>query len=645
MTISLPRLARPIPAWFVVAAVTVASLFASASALADAPGRAARLSDLVGDVQLANDRQDWQPVGRNDVIAAGDSVWVADGGRAELDAGGSTLWLAGGSHIAVEQLDDRVWTLRLLQGAMAVRTRAFADGSGADFVRVLTAHGDINLSRSGFYTTATGYSAPDASGGYAPVTLAVRRGLAEVSTRSVRQTVHAANAVVLDAIGVRYDRYLSVAPGSFEAWATARDRRIEQWLSRSAAYGATPWLIGARDLDDYGNWVTYNDYGRVWFPSSVAANWAPYRFGRWSWVQPWGWTWVDDAPWGFAPFHYGRWIRIGGRWAWCPGEYVARPVYAPALVTFFGGDGWSASPIIGPSYTWVPLGWGEPYVPWYTYTPTYWRQINRPVVREIAINSYVEPWRPHTYAHLSVPGAVTAVAAGALTGGRPVAQHYVRNLAEAAVRSAPPARMAEVVPLDRGEAIRPNVSAPGAPAPGAISVRERGPGPGVLPPAVNVPPARPVIPAPAGTPVQPNPSVLQPPVRQAPPAPSNPGMRDNAVPMPKPSAGRSEGVGEWSVRRDAPRYERERGDDRSPPRPLTATNAPAPVATQPAATPHSAPAPVIVQPAPTRTAEPVRTAPPAVVSEKAPVRERPTAPERHEPAVRELRPSLPGSPQ
>jgi hypothetical protein len=74
----------------------------------------------------------------------------------------------------------------------------------------------------------------------------------------------------------------------------------------------------------------------VWTPSTVRSDWAPYRYGRWAWVRPWGWTWVDDAPWGFAPFHYGRWVSWRGRWGWVPGSYVARPVFAPALVAWLG---------------------------------------------------------------------------------------------------------------------------------------------------------------------------------------------------------------------------------------------------------------------------------------------------------------------
>ncbi len=62
----------------------------------------------------------------------------------------------------------------------------------------------------------------------------------------------------------------------------------------------------------------------------VSAGWAPYTTGSWAFVEPWGWTWVDEAPWGFAPFHYGRWIMVRGAWAWVPGARGYRPVYAPA---------------------------------------------------------------------------------------------------------------------------------------------------------------------------------------------------------------------------------------------------------------------------------------------------------------------------
>src|SRR5437867_1713415 len=83
-------------------------------------------------------------------------------------------------------------------------------------------------------------------------------------------------------------------------------------------------------------------------------------------ANPWGWTWVDDAPWGFAPFHYGRWVWYRSRWCWAPGSYVARPVYAPALVAWVGGPSVNVSVSIGrssPPVGWFPLGPREVYVP------------------------------------------------------------------------------------------------------------------------------------------------------------------------------------------------------------------------------------------------------------------------------------------
>jgi hypothetical protein len=96
-------------------------------------------------------------------------------------------------------------------------------------------------------------------------------------------------------------------------------------------------MTGAEELDRYGRWSQDPEYGPLWFPQDVGPGWAPYTMGRWLWVEPWGWTWVDAAPWGFAPFHYGRWVQRGSRWGWAPGRYEHRPVYAPALVGWVGG--------------------------------------------------------------------------------------------------------------------------------------------------------------------------------------------------------------------------------------------------------------------------------------------------------------------
>ena len=120
-------------------------------------------------------------------------------------------------------------------------------------------------------------------------------------------------------------------------------------------------------------WETAPEYGAVWYPASVASDWAPYRNGYWTDVGAWGPTWVDYAPWGYAPFHYGRWVWRGSYWGWVPGPVAVRPVYAPALVVFVGGPRFSISVSVGnrgPGYVgWFPLGPREVYVPTYRTSP------------------------------------------------------------------------------------------------------------------------------------------------------------------------------------------------------------------------------------------------------------------------------------
>ena len=140
-------------------------------------------------------------------------------------------------------------------------------------------------------------------------------------------------------------------------------------------------MTGVEELSSYGSWTTLPRYGAVWFPRSVPADWAPYRTGRWVWIEPWGWNWVDDEPWGFAPFHYGRWTRIERRWAWVPGRYVPQPVYAPALVAFIPPPAIEAAVPVdiadaGPPVGWFPLAPDEIYWPSYTRDPAYIRNVN-----------------------------------------------------------------------------------------------------------------------------------------------------------------------------------------------------------------------------------------------------------------------------
>ena len=165
------------------------------------------------------------------------------------------------------------------------------------------------------------------------------------------------------------------------------DQQREHRRERANAYQyVSPEMIGAADLDEYGDWQPASQdnqgYGAVWYPRSVPAGWTPYSNGHWAWVAPWGWTWVEAEPWGFAPFHYGRWANFGGRWGWVPGPPPsafganAAPIYSPALVAFVGGGGGGFSISIGAIAAWFPLGPREAYQPWYHASPVYCNRVN-----------------------------------------------------------------------------------------------------------------------------------------------------------------------------------------------------------------------------------------------------------------------------
>ena len=198
-------------------------------------------------------------------------------------------------------------------------------------------------------------------------------------------------------------------------------------------------VIGYQQLDTYGEWRNDTAWGPVWVPRVSVADWAPYRYGHWSWIAPWGWTWIDDAPWGFAPFHYGRWAYVGTRWAWVPGPRLVRPVYAPALVAFVGGSGsngpnWSIAVGAGqPGVAWFPLGPADMWRPGFRASRNYISNVNRAVI--------VGRSPAGLYANQQRPGAVTAVSADDFGRARP-SRGYQRvpdaELAGARVVEPPP---------------------------------------------------------------------------------------------------------------------------------------------------------------------------------------------------------------
>ena len=409
---------------------------------ADLPGRVGRVADVAGELFLSAQERaaDWTGIGLNTTITTGDNLWVSAEGRAEVDYGGGQFRLAGDTNLHVARLDDTQLALFVAQGHVIVRVRVLDAGEAA---RVDTPNAQIQLLRPGLYRI-------DVDRERQVTQLVVREGEANVWLPSgSQQVLPGQTAIVTGADAPSGEVRNGAAQDSFDAWSASRDRRYEG--SRSAAY-VSRQMVGVADLDDNGTWNTDATYGAVWFPTRVADDWAPYRYGSWSWLPGWGWTWVDDAPWGYAPFHYGRWAFVGSRWGWIPGGYIARPVWAPALVGWYGGSGWSVSVRAGaPVFGWVPLGWGDPYLPsWNNCSRRCWTMYNRPYAVNYAERPHAPPAR---YSNYGVPGAITAVGGATLAGRKPVAFNRVavpRDVAASApVLSTAPALKPVAVPSPR----------------------------------------------------------------------------------------------------------------------------------------------------------------------------------------------------
>src|SRR5437868_8403795 len=107
----------------------------------------------------------------------------------------------------------------------------------------------------------------------------------------------------------------------------------------TAAYG-----MFYEKLDPYGEWRETRDYGYVWQPREAeeSRDWRPYTEGRWVYSDA-GWTWVSDEPFGWATYHYGRWLRLRRvGWVWVPGDE-----WAPAWVSWRTNNdyvGWAPLP-------------------------------------------------------------------------------------------------------------------------------------------------------------------------------------------------------------------------------------------------------------------------------------------------------------
>jgi hypothetical protein len=390
----------------------------------DPPGRVARLSFMDGSVSFQpGGENDWVTAVLNRPLVTGDNLWADEDSRAEVHIGSTAVRLGPKTGISLLEVSDRAAQIRLAQGSLIVKVRHVDD---EDSYEVDTPNVAFVVMQPGDYRIDV-----DPDGSRTEVT--VWRGRGEVTGGGSSYTVVADQHATFtgnDQLG--YDLGQVPTGDGFDNWAFARDRNEDD--SDSANYVSRE-MTGYEDLDQYGDWSYVAGYGMSWRPRVIVAGWAPYRFGHWVWVGPWGWTWVADEPWGFAPFHYGRWAFAGSGWIWIPGSVAVRPVYAPALVAWMGGrPGFNFS--FGAGVGWIPLAPGEVFIPGYRVSRAYVNRVNITnttvtVARVTNVYNTVVVNRDTTvnsvaYANRGVSGGVTVVARDTFVNARGVAQNTMQ---------------------------------------------------------------------------------------------------------------------------------------------------------------------------------------------------------------------------
>ena len=345
----------------------------AAASAGDPPSRVVRLSILNGNVSTEGAGVNTFTAAEvNQVLTSGDRVYTDPNATAELQAGQIALQLGGGTDLTVTAMTDALAQFGVAAGAAHLRTYALQAGAVVELdspeaaVTVLQP-GDVrvDVDPSAHTTTIT------LTSGQVQVDSPTS---SQVLTPGQRIRIHAGDPASGENASV--EPLAAASPDALDSFSDDRSSLYASGTDAASPY-MNPDTTGAADLAAYGAWHS-SDYAPVWYPV-VAAGWQPYRFGRWCWIAPWGWTWVGTEPWGFAPFHYGRWVALNNRWGWIPGSPAVRPVYAPALVAFAGGGQFAASlgyaPAVGIA-AWFPLGPREPYVPPYRGSTLYRNRIN-----------------------------------------------------------------------------------------------------------------------------------------------------------------------------------------------------------------------------------------------------------------------------
>ena len=350
-----------------------------------------RLRFAAGSVTLRRDNQVTTDLVVNDPLTPGDVFATQGDGRAEIQlADGSSVKLDYDTSLVLQSLSDssnQIENTTILQlGFGSAIIRADNMDSKEKRFQIDTDGASVFLLSDGLFRIDVRQDGT--------TTVTSRRGVAEVMSQETSSLVRSG-----ERLSVRPDQIPGDArvfntrlSDDFDAWASERDDsfvRQVRYDEEAPAGLPEPVEPYSTELSYYGRWYNNPSYGWVWRPADLGYDWQPYMNGRWVSCRT-GLVWVSYEPWGWAPFHYGRWeFLLGNGWVWIPGH-----VYSGAYVA------WSVSPGY---FGWCPLGYYDAPVsfsvnfgyhrnPWmYVHAQNiYTRRVNTVIIRDVTVVREIE---------------------------------------------------------------------------------------------------------------------------------------------------------------------------------------------------------------------------------------------------------------
>jgi len=319
-----------VAAGFLALGLAASAQDAPVAAPAAPAARAVRLSNVDGQVQLAQGSQVLASQAlANTPLFEGNQITTADDGRAEVQfEDGSVARLSPNSSMTLSMLRQQGASMNteiLLNSGLGYFE--FQGDTQSSQMRVRFGNNTVGV--SGFTVMRVNLDDP-------PGELAVFSGNAHLDGgNSLSLDLHGGESAKLNAAEPgNYQLAESIEPDSWDAWNSDRDQALTaEEADRTTATTNLPdgnnpaWS----DLDANGNWYNVPGQGYVWSPyEAESAGWDPYGCGSWMWTPGFGYIWVSCEPWGFMPYAAGLWSYYDGfGWGWAPGGYG-----------WWGGGGW-----------------------------------------------------------------------------------------------------------------------------------------------------------------------------------------------------------------------------------------------------------------------------------------------------------------